>query len=316
MSFSPSLVHSLSIYRFDGGENMYIIDRANVYSEEEECIKTNSFYIKNNAIHSIKPAIFKTPILKMDVSSFIMTPTHVMFDSHLPSENFQLLKQYSKKNYLLKGCHTIITPFSIHYEYQFDQELHKKRISLLNSPVDYVLALRLPIKTLSQSLIRKCKKEKIAIILVEMEDESSISKIPWGWIREAMFPYNPILIPAVLSNKEAKRKAIIKVWNEVLNDEKIPRLVDEIQEKTPITVKNLKKFGLYPKRGDLHIGGEINYNLYFKNKIVAEQKGIHYDNDRLAIMVHKGRVITSENVVVFRPGCGEEIIINRTSLFV
>ncbi|MEK5523319.1 hypothetical protein [Heyndrickxia sp. FSL W8-0423] len=295
---------------------MYIIDRANVYSEEQECIKNISFYIKNNAVQSIKPANVKTPILKMDVSSFIMTPTHVMLDSHLPSENFQLLKQYSKRHYLLKGCHTIITPFSIHYEYQFDRELHKKRVSLLNSPVDYVLALRLPIKILSPSLIRKCKKEKIAIIFVELDDESLISQMPWGWIREAMFPYNPILIPAGLPNKDTKRKTIIKKWNEVLDEAKIPRLFDEIQEKTPISVKNLKKFGLYPKRGDLHIGGEINYNLYFKNKIVAEQKGIHYDYDRLAIMVHKGRVVTSENAVAFRPGCGEEIIINRTSLFV
>lgn len=293
---------------------MYIIERANIYSEEQQSIKNISLFIKNNIVHSIKSTYPKTALMKMNVASFVMTPTHVMLDSRIPCDTFQLLKQYSTKNYLLKGCHTIITPFSIQYEFQFDQELHKKKISLLNSPVDYVLALKLPLERLTTNLIRKCKKEKIAIIFLEIKDQSTINQIAWGWIREAMFPYNPILVPEIMEN--TNKKLALKNWNEVLGKENIPRIFDEIQERMPISIKNLKKFGLYPKRGDLNIGGELNYNLYFKNKKVAEQKGILYDSDRLAIMVHKGRVTVTPNHVTYRPGFGEEITINRTSLFV
>ncbi|MGE8204324.1 hypothetical protein ACQKP0_07140 [Heyndrickxia sp. NPDC080065] len=295
---------------------MYIIDKADIFFEEEQNVKKQSLFIKNNTIHSIKTDFVKTALMRMNVSSFIMTPTHVMLDSDIPVSTFQIQKKYFTTNFLLKGCHTIITPFTIQNEWKFDQELHKKRVSLLNSPVDYVLAVKLPLEKLSTNIIRKCKKGKIAIIFCEIHDESSLSQIPWGWIREAMFPYNPILVPIYLVNDHSKKKAILKKWNDILGYEKIPSLSDEMPKKTPISVKNLKKFGLYPKRGDLHIGGEINYNLYFKNKKVAEQKGIHYDNDRLAIMVHKGRVTTTLNTTKFRPGFGEEIVINGTSLFV
>jgi hypothetical protein len=295
---------------------MYIIDNADIYSEEAKDIKQQSFIIKNNSFHLIKATKMKSSLMKMNVASFIMTPTHVMLDEKLPNTSFPLLKQYFIKNFLQEGCHTIITSFAIQYEFQFDEELHKKRITLLNSPVDYCIAIRLPLEKLSTSLIRKCKKEKIAIILLEIQDESTINDIPWGWIREAMFPYNPILVPTLLTKEESRRKLILKQWNDVLGKEKIPKLSKELLQKTPISIKDLKKFGLYPKRGDLHVGGEINYNLYFKNGIVAEQSKILYDNSRLAIMVHKGRVITTANHVTFRPGFGEEIIIRRTSLFV
>ncbi|MGE6258831.1 hypothetical protein ACQKCU_13155 [Heyndrickxia sporothermodurans] len=295
---------------------MYIIDQANVYSEEKQEYKKISFFIKNNIVHSVRPLYSKTRLIKMDVSPFVMTPTHVMLDTNIPCESFQSLKQYSIKNYLLKGCHTIITPFSIQYESQFDEELHRKRIALLNSPVDYVIALKAPIEKITPQMIRKCKKEKIAIILLEIKDIHSIQQIAWSWIREAMFPYNPILVPIISDYDASKKKVILKKWNEILDQDKVPRTIEEIHEKRPISIKNLKKFGLYPKRGDLNIGGEINYNLYFKNKKVAEQNPIHYDSDRLAIMIHKGRVTTTIGQAVFRPGFGEEILIRRTSLFV
>ncbi len=292
---------------------MYIIEKANIEMENME--KTTSILIKDNKIYSIKDSFMRNNYVRMNLSEYIMTPTHVMLDlTSLPS-GFQEMKKYYTENFLLKGTGTIINAFTIQYESQFEDELRKKRTSFLNSPIDYVIAVKLPLEKLSTNIIRKCKRNKIPIIFVELKNIEDLYEKPWGWIKEAMFPYNPVLVP-VFSGEQKAKKNLLKNWDEILSKEKISHLFDEIPEKTPIAVKYLKKFGVYPKRGDLSIGSEINYNLYFKADKVDEHVPFHYDKDRLAIMVHKGLITTTCNEVTYRPGFGEEIRIERTSLFV
>jgi hypothetical protein len=293
---------------------MYIIEKANI--SMDHIVKKTSLLIKNNKIYSMRELFTRNHYLRMNVNDFIMTPTHVMLDIESSPSSFQKTKQYFTENFLLKGCTTIITAFSIQFENQFEEELRQKRTTLLNSPLDYIIGVKISLEKLSTSLIRQCKKNKIPIIFVEIDESRSLSEKPWGWIREAMFPYNPVIVPIIGDKQKQSKKNLQKMWNEVLSKEKIPHVFDEMPEKTPIALKNLKKFGLYPKRGDLSIGSEINYNLYFKADKVDEQVGIHYDKDKLAIMVHKGLITTSCNEAIFRPGFGEELKIVRTSLFV
>lgn len=292
---------------------MYIIEKANI--EMENRAKVTSLLIKDNKIYSMKDSFKRNNYIRMNLSEFIMTPTHVMADLNAPPSGFQEMKQYFIDNFLLKGTGTIISAFSIQFENQFEDELRKKRTSLINSPIDYVIAVKLPLGKISTTIIRKCKRNKIPIIFVELNGLEDLIEKPWGWIKEAMFPYNPILVPIFTSQQKAK-KNLLKIWNEILDKEKIPHIFDEIPEKTPIELKNLKKFGVFPKRGDLSIGSEINYNLYFKANKVDERGLIHYDKDKLAVMVQKGQITTSCHEVIYRPGFGEELMIESTSLFV
>ncbi|MGV3465788.1 MAG: hypothetical protein ACO1OT_10900 [Heyndrickxia sp.] len=292
---------------------MYIIEKANIEMENME--KTASILIKDNKIYSIKDSFKRNNYVRMNLSEFIMTPTHVMLDLNPLPSGFQEMKKYITENFLLKGTGTIINTFTIQFENQFEDELRKKRTSFLNSPIDYVIAARLPLEKLSTTIIRKCKRNKIPIIFVELKNIEDLYQKPWGWIKESMFPYNPVLVP-IFSAGQKTKKNVLKIWNEILDKEKISHVFDEIPEKTPIEVKYLKKFGVYPKRGDLSIGSEINYNLYFKADKVDEHAPFHYDKDRLAVMVQKGLITTSCNEVTYRPGFGEELRIERTSLFI
>ncbi|MBS4173269.1 hypothetical protein [Bacillus sp. FJAT-49736] len=293
---------------------MYIIEKANIAIENLE--KKTSLLVKDNKIYSMKDSYTRNHYIRMDLSDYVMTPTHVMLDLDSPPTDFQAMKQYFIENFLLKGCNTMISTFSIQYENQFEEEKRKKMLFLLNSPIDYIMAVRLPLEKLTTSLIRKCKRNSIPIIFVEINRMEDIFNIAWGWIREAMFPYNPVLVPIIMSEQKTVKKNLLKLWREILEKEKISHVFDEIREKNPIEMKKLKKFGVYPKRGDLSVGSEINYNLYFKADKVDEQAGIHYDKDKLAVMVHKGSITTVCNMVNFRPGFGEELKIKRTSLFV
>lgn len=293
---------------------MYIVEEVDIIVEDH--VKKSSLFIKENMIYGMRPNYRRDKHMKMDVSSFIMGPTLVMLDMHTPADTFQQFKQHFVENYMLKGCSTVVSIVEINYETQFEDALAKKRISLLNCPIDYVLGVKIPLKRISTTFIRKCKKSKIPCVFLEVEDELDFHLLPWGWIKESMFPYNPVLVPFISATNASRKQKIIKEWRKVMEAEKLPSCSDEILENSPISIKNLKKFGLYPKRGDLHIGGEINYNLYLKDEHSGGLKRMHPDETSLAVMVHKGQVATAGNQTFFRPGYGEEIIIQKPSLFI
>ncbi|MED1205002.1 hypothetical protein [Heyndrickxia acidicola] len=293
---------------------MYIIEEADIIVEEH--LKKSSIFIKENMIYGMRPHYRRDKHMRMDVSSFIIGPTLVMLDMNTPGGTFQQFKQHFAENFMLKGCSTVVSVVEMNSETQFEEALAQKRQSLLNCPIDYVLGVKIPLKRISTTFIRKCKKFKIPCIFLRLEDGADLHLIPWGWIKESMFPYNPVLVPFVSKVNEIHKQRIIKEWKKVMDAEKLPSCFDEIPDSSPIPLHNLKKFGLYPKRGDLHIGGEINYNLYLKDEHSGGLGEMQPDELSLAVMVHKGQVAAAGKQTFFRPGYGEEIVIHKPALFI
>ena len=86
--------------------------------------------------------------------------------------------------------------------------------------------------------MRECKKRKIPAIFVRIENEDELSSVPWGWIKEAMFPYNSPLIPVFQRKDNSELK---QTWQMVTSKEKIPSFTDEIVEKQPISERLWQK---------------------------------------------------------------------------
>ena len=263
----------------------------------------------------MKQSPFK--VMKVDVSSFILTPAHVVFTPDIPTLPFQEFKHFFTDLFLMKGIGTIVTTFSIRHEFQFEDKLIEKRTSLLNSPVDFVLGLKIPAEKLTISLIRKCRSAKIPAIFIKFDKASELDSIPWGWIRNAAFPYNPVLIPIYPpATKVFSRNRNSKKWATVLKNEKMQHLPKPLSEDRPLSVDELKKIGLYPIKGILRAGGEISYNLYLKDSQFDHRKALDYDSVRPSVVIQKGQFAVTGEKVTFRPGYGEELIINQTALFV
>lgn len=292
----------------------YIIDKALLRSDDKE----KSLLIQDNVIREIKDNLARFPYMRMDVAGFRMEATHVMLDLSMPIDaTIEVMKDYFVKKFLRSGCSTLITAFSIQYEFQCKSEFKKMEQALLMSPIDYVIGIKIPVEKLTLNLIRFCNRNKLPIIFVCFKEESYLSQIPWGWIREAMFPYQPILSPVIDPKlSEEEKNTLIKKWQRMMQAEKIPHLSTELPEHQPLEASQLKKIGLYPKRGKLHVGGEVSYNLYRTNKKVEDQHVFFYDRKRLAIMVHKGQLIKVNQHICFKHGFGEKLLIKRPSLFV
>ena len=295
---------------------LYIIENANLLKDSQ--LKTCSLLINNNRIAKIDSHFNNYRLMKMNADPYIMTPTYVLFNSNISQmKAFQELKKYLIKEFLLKGCTTLFTYVNVASESELTEKMSELKTVLLSSPIDFCIGVRIPIRLITQSFIRKCKKEKIPAIFVDLQSIDELERIPWGWIREAMFPYNSPLIPIFSSTEKKEVKSVLSKWKGIMKRENIPALYEEVEENQALSISVLNKIGLYPQKSSLMCGNEISYNLYTKrkDKNVDDMNLFHYHSDRLVVTVHKGTVLRAGDNVLFKPGYGEHVRVRIPSYF-
>ncbi|HEY2420873.1 MAG TPA: hypothetical protein VGI04_05645 [Neobacillus sp.] len=295
----------------------YIIENANILKRNQ--ITKCSFLIKDDRIASLQFGLKHHKLIKMNAEPYIMTPTYCLLNTKIPlNGTFQEVKDYMTCTFLRKGCTTLFTYVNISFENELSEKIKDTKTALLNSPIDFIIAVKISLHQLTQTLVRKCKKEKIPALFVEIKDPSELDQIPWGWIREALFPFNCPLIPVISSTLKKEVKEVLSKWKAIMIQEKIPSLFEEIEEDRPLSVNVLNKIGLYPHKASLMHGTELSYNLYLKGreiKNVDEVNLFHYHGDRLVVTVHRGKVVRSGEEVLFKPGNGEHVKVRTPSYF-
>ncbi|WNS74024.1 hypothetical protein RRV45_13980 [Bacillus sp. DTU_2020_1000418_1_SI_GHA_SEK_038] len=291
----------------------YIIEYANILRDQK--LTKASLLIDNGSILSIKQDFKRYKYTKMNAEPFIMTPTSILYKKDFPFDKpFLEMKKYYIEEFILKGCTAFLTMATIKYEYELSNAINRLKVQLLNSPIDYIIGVRVPIRLLTQSFLRKCKQEKVPAIFVDIYQMDELYDLPWGWLREAMFPYNSPLIPIFMNaNKQDANE-----WNRLMNEEKIPFVEDELTEDQPIPKAILSKIGIYPFKGGIYQGCELSYNFYLKSREIRkieESQLFHYHREKLVITVQNGDVVRSGSNVVFRPGYGKHVKIKTPSFF-
>ncbi|WP_144547454.1 hypothetical protein [Bacillus sp. X1(2014)] len=296
---------------------MYIIENANLLKDKQ--LKTCSLLISNNRIEKIDSHFKHYRLIKMNADPYIMAPAYVLFNSNIPQiRTFQELKKCLREDFLLKGCTTLFTYVNVSYENELSTKISALKTALLSSPIDYLIGVRIPVRLITQSFIRKCKKEKVPAIFVDLQSHEELEQIPWGWIKEAMFPFNSPLIPIISSVHKKEVKSVLSKWKGIMKRENIPALYEEIEENSPLAVSVLNKIGVYPQKASLMCGTEVSYNLYTKineSQNVDDMNLFLYHCDRLVVTVHKGDVLRAGGEVIFKPGNGEHVRVRIPSYF-
>lgn len=292
----------------------YIIENAHILKGKQ--LQKNSLLINKNRIIQTRMSFRYFQHMKMDANSFIMTRPHVIYDADIAAlSSSKQRSDYFIHSFILKGSTIMLTSISIQYESDLLNQLNTIRKKLIDCPIDYVIAVKIPVKLLTTSFIRKCKREKISVILVEVNEVNELSQIPWGWIREAMFPYFPPLLPIFNHNNRSDQE----LWLQMMNKENIPTMIEQLDNGALLSENLIKKIGIYPLKGNLFSGGEVSYNFYLKPASlgnVDESELFHYYNDKLVITVHKGIVIRAGKDYIYRSDLGEELKITTPSFFV
>jgi hypothetical protein len=288
----------------------YIIDQANVYKESK--VLKCSILINENRIDYMSPNLDRLRFIRMNFSNYLLTPGHVMlstaFSANLPFSQF---KETMQEKYISKGCTSVIAVSEVTRERELDKNYEKTKSHLLNSPIDYYIGIKIPLKILTPPLIRACKRKKIPILFVEINDVNELLSIPWGWVREALFP-NAFPVVPIWKEKHKSRlqkKRRLELWNKMVLDLGITSIETDLVEDFPLTKDVLKKMGIFPAKGDIRTQGEIDYNLYELNDLsdsVEELSLLDYHSLIPSITMHKGKPMKIQSKVYFRPGFGKE----------
>lgn len=287
----------------------YIIENAHILKRKK--VKKTSLLIENNRIELIRDSFLQYSYMRMDGSNFIMTPTSVILDNQVTkSLNNKEQTEYIEENIIKKGCTTILCYVELKWEKDWVLNLRKLRSQLVNSSIDYVIGVKVSLKRLTPSFARLCKKEKIPVIFVEVDEGKDLYNVPWGWFKEALFPYNSPLVPVFSTINEDDKLIAQKIWSSLMRDVKIPAIHYELESGSPLSYETLVKTGIYPFKGNINQGGEVSYNLFpnqSTNIFVEESELFLYHYDSILATIHKGLCIRALDKVFYRKGYGEQL---------
>lgn len=293
----------------------YIIDQANLFKNNK--VERCSIVIKENRIDYIDKCSGLYHFVRMQANEYVLTPGHVMLDySFQTSRTFAEFKEYVQRFFILRGCTTILAVCDVRYEKELPNALKQLRQKLLNIPIDYFIGVRIPLRTLTPSFVRSCRRLKIPVIFLELSGKENLDNIPWYWIYEALYSY-PIVFAPYWENPTASTGQQ-KRWRKILEKHNIPHLPFSLMERTPLPLDVLKKIGIYPLKGDIRIGGEVDYNLYdiaALSHSVAQKANVDYDKHVPKVTVHKGRLLKAGDELYFYPGFGKECVVQAPGMF-
>lgn len=297
----------------------YIIDRASLLKTDG--MEKKSLLINKNRIEFMRHSMDNIRFMRMDMSSYLLTPGYVMLDFSLHSLfHFQEFKNHVIDQYLRKGCTALLTVVNVEYEQELKTKLKQRRHLMINSPIDYYIGVKISFKNLTPSFIRKCKQFKVSLIFVDIENTENISSKSWGWIRDAMFSAPITLIPFLNQEKSlSKKQKMLYEWNMVMKEHRLASVSAFLKEGVPLSKDILMRLGIYPEKGDIRVGGQVNYNLYRLNEIKYHPNGkplINHHELQPIFTVHQGRLINVNGEVSFNPGIGEECFIQISGRFI
>jgi hypothetical protein len=123
----------------------YIIDKASLLKADG--IKQTSLLINNNRIEFMRHSMENIRFMKMDMSSYLLNPGYVMLDFSLQLKlHFQDFKENMIQQYLKKGCTSLLTVVNVQYEQELTSKVKQRRQLMINSPIDYYIGVKLPLK--------------------------------------------------------------------------------------------------------------------------------------------------------------------------
>lgn len=294
----------------------YIIEDANVVSDQD--ISILSFLIEDNKISHYGKSLKQYQGMRMNVSTYFMTPGHVIADFTIV--NYENLADYKNRQLELikKGCTTLLAPCNIPYEKEFEKKIRAARHAMINSTIDYVLGVRMPAEKINPSTIRLCKRHKLPYILADISEHTNIYSIPWGWIRDAQFQYQIPIYPLWNIEDVKILKMQKEIWEYLTTSNHIPTHLHFPIDASPLSKVIREQIGVYPKKGELFIGNDLDYNLYLyplEVSKVEESDQLDYDKIDSVITVHKGRLLKADSQVNFFPGFGKELKVRLPGLF-
>ncbi|HET7629274.1 MAG TPA: hypothetical protein VFK44_12950 [Bacillales bacterium] len=249
--------------------------------------------------------------VRMNCDGFAIRPGKVAVDGTLLQ-----LDDYKERltQWQRKGVTTVLVLCDIEKDADLRESLKHARHRLINSSIDYVIGVSYPMRKITPSFIRLCKREKVPFLLARVYEESDVSAVAWEWIRDAQFPYRFPIVPdfGTCSSYDRSTKSPLSDWLETAKHNQIRTWAGFDNECPMLSKKALRMIGIAPLKGELRAGGDLDYVLYRRGRLAdPNELPYHEEGDNQErnpdVVVLRGRLMKAGKTVYYRPGYGKEI---------
>lgn len=270
-----------------------------------------NFFVKDKKIAYVSKAKRRFKSMKVDCRGFVISPGQVGADFSMMEMGDPESFQNRCMKWQGRGCTTVLVVCDVPYEKQLPWQLKKARRHMAKSSLDYVLGVSFPMRHLTSSFVRACKREQVPFIMASLNHESDMDAVAWPWIRNEMFPYHPVIVPDFRRRKDFEQGGdpLWAQWQQLAASYELSTLARPVRDGEILSIQSLRKIGISPLKGELLIGADIDYNLYREGPL-ADSSSFHYDKPQGPdIVVERGKVMKAGSDVFFHPGFGKEISI-------
>ncbi len=282
----------------EGGQSVKAYSFLNI-----QVVENNDFVIRD--VHFTKDLFIpdhylaRCRVRKLNAEPFILSPGKVFIDIEHPLGN-QSLRDHFVRQYVHKGATLLITQFQIRRQLTWKSEFQRYVTSLKGLAIDYMVAPKIDIKYLSNDMIRYFGLQKVPFIIVELTDAKDVSKLKFGWIKQMQVMTKIPL--AVMENKNGKLLYQMFKQNDIL-------ICDQRITKKPLRRDVLIQTGISPKKGEIRIYGDSDFNLYLQKDIFKNHLSLQSLLEGEAnpyISVIRGKVIKLNKTILDQRGFGEQ----------
>ncbi|OEH93440.1 hypothetical protein [Bacillus solimangrovi] len=286
----------------------YIID--NGWYEGYEGPKRSSYIIEEKKIAYVGKRLSKISYMRMDISPYFISSGRIYV--HTQKEFYTPTKE-KERELIQLGYTTVVLPLWISSFKKLQYELKKAAHCMINSTLDYLIGVYIPFHLLTPAFIRTCRRFNVPFICVDITMDTAFENSAWGWLRQANFP-NPIpLYPVWNGIEEREHDVVKKRWSEILRDHHLPTVNNILNEKKDLHEDAVMQIGLYPIKGALLVGSDLDYALY--DRLVDEQGKILYDSTKPKLVVLREKVLMAGENTFLQPGFGRKIDISIAGRF-
>ncbi|MBB6452213.1 hypothetical protein HNQ94_000658 [Salirhabdus euzebyi] len=231
----------------------FYFENLNVYSDErwekKNIYFTSDLFVPKHYINRLEER-------KIEVDQFWMSPGKVYVDIEYPLTD-QKLQRHHVRQYLYKGCSLIISVFDLRRNMKWKQDFQCYIESLRGIPIDYMVVPKVNVKYLTVDMIRYFGIKKVPFILVDIHKKEDINDIKWGWLRQMQCVMR---IPFAYVKSD-----LSKLLHEKFNEYNLMELSPPIT-KHPLKNRSLIETGISPKKGEIRIYGDADFNLHLKDQ--------------------------------------------------
>ncbi|UJW57709.1 hypothetical protein HXZ66_10005 [Bacillus sp. A116_S68] len=261
--------------------------------------------VENGIVQIFNNSNISQRVKNVDTEGFTVLPGKVILKENVLTHMTEGDMISFSKHMLLHGFSTFIHLIDMKYESETDKLLESSRQLLKNCLVDYVHAIRVPLRRLTPSWVRKLKKLSVPLIVFTVQTMNDINKASWQRLIEAAFPLRTMFI-LDQKNSDLTERQKLKVqqrWEEMVKYRRLNSYFQLPEQHEVLPLLFLKRLGLYPQKGTFDSGAHADYFMYWEKDLSVTTEEVRVPD----VIVLRGEVVKASSYWFIEEILGREL---------